>query len=182
MDRGIRVRFVLLAVLVAGCASTRSGGAGGGNGSGAGTTPAPGIPVEGPPVDPACISTREAVVASAQGGDAPEALESAMQAWALEVGRLVESRTAGIISCYERRLDQDFTVRGSATLTFLVGGGGKVRQAGASIADAGEGELEKCFARVVCGWTFPPSPSGGEEIVERDVELTGRPVPPPAPP
>src|SRR5688572_24657365 len=109
MDPAIRGGFVLLVIVmaVAGCASAR------GSVTGAGTTPA----AEGPPVDPACISTREAVVASAQGGDAPEALESAMQAWALEVGRLVESRTAGIITCYERRLDQEFTVRGSATLT-----------------------------------------------------------------
>ena len=173
MDPTIRGAFVLLVIAVAGCASAR--------GSGTGTTPSA-TPAEGPPVDPACISTREDVVAGAQGGDAPEALESAMQAWALEVGRLVESRTAGIITCYERRLDQDFTVRGSATLTFLVGGAGKVRRAGASLTDAGEHELEKCFARVVCGWTFPPSPSGGEEIIEQDVQLTARPVPPPAAP
>jgi hypothetical protein len=97
---------------------------------------------------------------------------------------MIQSRRvkSSISPCYERRLDQDFTVRGSATLTFLVAAAGKVRRAGASVTDAGESELEKCFARVVCGWSFPPTPSGGEEIIEQDVQLTPRPVPPPASP
>jgi hypothetical protein len=166
-------RCVLVIIVVAGCASARS--------RDSGATPTA-VADEGPPVDPTCISTRYAVVAGAQGGDAPEGLESAMQAWALEVGRLVESRTAGLTTCYERRLDQDFTVRGSATLTFLVGGAGKVRLAGVSLTDADETDLEACFARVVCGWRFPPSPSGAEEIIEQDVQLAPRLVPPPAAP
>jgi hypothetical protein len=174
--RPVRGGFVLLVIVVIGCASARGSAPGS-----AATTPSA-SPTEESPVDPACISTAEAVMATAEGGDAPEALASAMQAWAAEVGRLVESRTAGIVACYERRLVQDFMVGGTATLTFLVGGGGKVRRAGATVTRAGEGELETCFARVVCGWSFPPSPSGSEEIIEQDVQLTPRPVPPPAAP
>jgi hypothetical protein len=101
-----------------------------------------------------------------------EETDSATRAWALEVSRLVHSRSGGFIACYERRLAEDSSVRGTGKLMFRVSRAGKVLRAGASVTDPEEGRLERCFAHVICTWSFPPNPNEGDQVFEQNISLT----------
>jgi hypothetical protein len=135
---------------------------------------APLTPANLPPVAADCIAgSGDAIF------DKPEVtleqLDSDTKAWTMEVSRLVHSRAPDVRGCYERRLAEESSVRGLGTLLFLVSPDGRVIRAAASVADADEGRLERCFAHVMCTWSFPPNPKGDEQIFEQNITLTPQP-------
>ena len=76
------------------------------------------------------------------------------------ISSYVRSKMGGIRSCYERELKKNPSLKGKITVTFSIGGDGKV--VGASVAGAtlNDPSVQNCVLRMVRRWRFTPPEDG----------------------
>ncbi|MDP8257626.1 MAG: AgmX/PglI C-terminal domain-containing protein [Candidatus Alcyoniella australis] len=81
------------------------------------------------------------------------------------ISSYVRSKMGGIRSCYERELKKNPALSGKITVTFTVGGDGKVSSASVAGATLNDPSVQSCVVRMVRRWRFTPPEDGGAVTV-----------------
>ena len=75
-------------------------------------------------------------------------------------------------NCYERRLVRNGSLRGRVSVVFKIASNGQVVASQIQSSTMGDGEVEECVGRAVCGWHFPDPEGGGVVVVSYPFNFT----------
>lgn len=121
------------------------------------------------PQDPVAERDREQRTGSSRAdAESPELVGSLPKE---TIRSVIESHLQEVRACYETMLARKPTLRGQATIKFMISPLGVVALAKMSSSDLGDAELDQCIVGAVRTWVFPQPDGGGCVVVTYPFEL-----------